>query len=471
MRRLLSLGGLVLLAACTVGPDYQPPVVDSIPDEFRYAPAATASVVAEVRDRWWSIFDDALLDSILLEVRSANRELQAAVARLDATRAAIGLARADGLPAVSLEPSVIRQSLSENAQTFGGSGDDNLDAFAPDLDFTTYALPVQASWEIDVVGRVRRSVEAAVADVEAAEADVADLLLLLEADAAELYFSIRAFDLEIELLEATAEARKEGLELVETRFELGVVDELDVAQARTQLATAEAAALGVRRQRIAAETALAALAGKTATRFVVAPLPLEGEPPSVPAGLPSELLRARPDVRSAERSIASANARVGIAEAAFYPSVTLVGSGGFSALDESRWIESDSVFWSIGPQVYLPIFQGGRLDADLEAAQARYEASLLDYQAVVLRSFAEVENRLAASELIEAQLLVQGEAVNAADRALELANIKYRGGISDYLTVLDSERTKLDVERQQAQLRGQAYINTVRLVRALGGRW
>jgi len=455
----------LLLAACTaVGPDFEAPETP-LPDAYREAAGAPATPEggSEARPDWWALFDDPELTELVGRVRANNHEARAGLARLEQARALLGVARADRLPQLAFEPSWSRAQSSDAVEFLPGVTNGRTQS--------TTTVPVTLGWELDLFGRIRRATEAARADADAAAADLDALLLLLSTEAAESYLGIRALDREVEVVLRGVETRREGADLVRRRFELGATSELDVAQAEAQLAQAEADLAALERARAAAVHALAVLVGETASTFELEPAPLAGEPPVVPPGLPSELLRARPDVRRAERVLAAENARVGVATAAFYPSLSLTGNAGWQATDASDLFAPDARIWGIGPSVYLPLFQGGRNQANLARAKARYEEVVEAYQQSVLVALADVETALASRTLLEREAEAQQRAVDAAQRARELSTVRYDAGTVDYLTVLDAERTALDAERAAARLQGARFTNTVALLRALGGRW
>lgn len=439
-----------------VGPDYESPET-GMPASYRYESSKNGRQAAK-RDGWWKIFGDGDLNRLIGDVRASNHDLKAGLKRVEQARSIIRITAADSYPQIGASPSAQRSRSS--AEIPGGGGTGNL-----------FSAPLSAQWELDLFGRIRRGVQAASADAQAAAEDLNALQLALEAEAAAGYFNLRALDQEIGIVEAGVESRKGSLQLVRDRNELGAVSSLDVSQAEALLATSEADIASLRRQRAAQEAALAALAGRAASTYHIAPESLSGNPPSVPAGIPAELLRARPDIRQVERQLAAANARVGVATAAFYPSVSITGSLGFRAADFENLFSSGARFWGIGPEVYVPVFQGGRNKAELARSQARYEEVLETYQQTILDALAEVETRLSATRLLNTQAGAQARAVKASAQALETAREQYKGGTANYLVVLDAERTALETERQQALLRGANFINTVNLLRALGGRW
>lgn len=438
-----------------VGPNYRIPEAKT-PVGYRYANSKNGRKAAS-SEHWWKVFNDSGLNKLMAQVVEANHDLKAGLKRIEQSRALITKAGSVARPQVATAPSLSRARTSDETLATGTA--------------STYTLPLTVDWEIDLFGRIRRSVEAANADAQAIEEDYKALQLALEAEAAQSYFALGALDREIEIVETGVQSRKASLKLANDRKELGAVSGLDVAQAQSLLATGEADLAGLRRLRAAREASLAVLAGKPVADFNMAPNPLTGKPAAVPTGLPSELLRARPDIRRAERTLAAENARVGVATAAFYPSLSLSGNLGVQAADIGRLFNGGAQFWGIGPDVYLPIFQGGRNKAELVRSKARYEEVLENYQQTVLESLAEVEIALSASKFYTSQQSALQRAVVASREARDIAKSQYEGGTASYLNVLDAERTALDAERQQAVLTGADFVNTVSLIRAIGGRW
>jgi multidrug efflux system outer membrane protein len=322
---------------------------------------------------------------------------------------------------------------------------------------------------------VRRGFQSARADAQASLASYYNVLLTLQSDVAQNYFALRSLDAEIAIVAGTVDLRQEQVRLVRSRFEGGVGSELEVAQAQTELATTEAEAASLVRQRDELENAIAILVGEIPSTFKLPALNADKswspEPPSIPAGLPADLLERRPDVAAAERQLASANAKIGVAKGAFFPVVTLTASGGYLSGDVQTLFNWDSHVWSIGPSVSLPIFAGGRNRANLQRAHAAYDESVALYRQQVLEAFGDVENSLSGIRQLEIQAAAQARAVAAARRATDLATQRYRSGIVAYIEVVDASRDALAAERANAQLAGQRLITAVQLIKALGGGW
>lgn len=445
----------------SVGPDYTKPATTA-PAAYRdvaWQTAAPADTLA--RGEWWKVFNDPALDALEARALTANEDLHAAAARVDQARAAAGIVRSAYWPSVSVGASATREQTSTTT--------DN--TFPAPLS-TTYRVPLAATWELDLTGRVRRLSESARADAEASAAAFESVRLALTAEVASSYFTLRSLEREYTLLTDTAGLRRHALELVKARVQNGAAAELDTARAETELATAEAEAAAVANHRSSLQNALAVLVGAAAPDFTIAATSPElATPPAIPAGLPAGLLERRPDVASAERALASANARIGVAKAAFFPSISLTSSAGFASSDIDHLTQSDSRIWSIGPSLYLPIFQGGRNKANLARSRASYEESVAQYRQHVLIAFREVQDALTATRLLADQSAAQDRAVASAKRAAELAQTRFDSGYVAYFEVIDAQRTALAVERASAQLAALRLNTSVALIKALGGGW
>jgi NodT family efflux transporter outer membrane factor (OMF) lipoprotein len=417
------------------------------------------------KGNWWELFGDPVLNHLEEQASSGNLDLRAALLRVEQARATARLRFGELFPEGALNPSYRRERYSPNQEPSFGA-----------ITADTIRAPFDLSYEIDLFGRVRRGFEAARAEAEAARAAYHNLMLTLQGDVAVNYFQLRALDSEIAAVARTVSLRQEQLGMVRGRLEAGAGNELDVARAETELANAQAEAFALERRRAEIENALAILTGNHPSQFQIAADPTRStlwnpEPPAVPVGLPSELLERRPDVAEAERQIAAANARIGIARAAAFPVVRLTGSGGYVSGDFQNLFEWDSRVWSIGPSISIPLFAGGRNRANKARANAAYEESVLRYRQRVLAAFADVENSLAALRFLAEQRVAQDRALANARRAADLAEVRYRAGIVGYLDVVDANRAVLQSERASVQLAGQRLIASVQLVKALGGGW
>lgn len=464
---LPAFGSGIFLVGCSVGPDYVRPSTTA-PAAYKSmqemgtwkqgAPLDTAP-----KGNWWLIFNDPTLNSLEDSALKANQDLKAAMARVEEARAVARVARSELLPNISLDPSLNRTRHSANQ--------------VPPVDTltaNTISVPLDLSYEIDLWGRVRRSFESARAEAQASLAAYHSILLTLQADVAQNYFGLRALDVELATLTSTVNLRGEQLRLVRSRFEGGIGSNLDVARAETELATTEAEAAGLERQRGQMENSLGILAGVNPSQFKIEPLTganWNPEPPIIPAGLPAELLERRPDVAEAERQLAAANARIGVAKAAFFPVVRLTGSGGYLSGDVDNLFNWESRVWSIGPSVSLPVFAGGRNRANLERSRAAFEEAVARYRQQILVAFGDIESSLLAIACLSKQAAAQSRAVASSRKAADLASDRYRSGIVSYLEVVDANRERLQAERAQAQLTGERLVVSVQLVKALGGGW
>lgn len=448
-----------------VGPDYVRPDVPAA-EAFRDGEATAEWKLAEpadelARGEWWKLFSDPRLDELVASALASNQDIRAAAARVEQARAAAGIARGAYWPQLAANGSIVREQTSRT-----------VDNTVPHTRTTTYSAPLTASWELDLFGRVRRLSESARAEADASVADFENVRLALTSDVAATYFTLRALDRERAILRETVAIRRRGLELVDARVRGGIGADLDRARAETELAAAEAEAVAVENRRAAVQNALAVLVGQPASsfNFPEAAQPF-GLPPVVPAGLPAELLERRPDVAAAERALAAANARIGVAKAAFFPAISLTGSAGFASGDVDRLVDSDSRVWSIGPRLYLPIFQGGRNRANLERSRAAYDEAVAVFRQQVLVAFREVQDALTAARLLAEQAVAQERALVSARRAAALAQTRYEAGFVSYLEVIEAQRTALATERASTQLAAQRLNTSVALIKALGGGW
>ncbi|HWA24333.1 MAG TPA: efflux transporter outer membrane subunit [Lacunisphaera sp.] len=473
MKPVLLLPAALLLATAAfaaVGPDYHRPAIASPVAWKQAAPAGTLP-----RGDWWKLFDDATLDQLEERALGANQNLQAAAARVEQARAVAGIARGSYLPSVAFNPSLNRARTSETT-----------DNRFPVAETTTFRASLDASWELDLFGRVRRLNESARADAAASAAEFEHVRLALTAEVAANYFTLRAVDRELALVNDGVGLRRKALDLTSSRRSNGAATDFDLARAEAELAATEAEAAALANRRAAVQNALAVLVGEDAPSFKIAidaggPASLragigasartEAGPPAIPAGLPSELLERRPDIAAAESALASANARIGVAKAAFFPAISLTGSFGYASGDIDRLTNADSKLWSIGPSLYLPIFQGGRNRANLARSRAAWEESVALFRGRLLVAFREVQDALTATQLLADQAAAQERAVVAARRAGDLARTRYEAGYVNYFEVLDAQRTVLGAERAATQLTAQRLVNSVSLIKALGGGW
>jgi outer membrane protein, multidrug efflux system len=471
VRLLAATLAVCLAAGCAVGPDYKRPAATATMPAG-YAGATNAEwKVAEPKahlpkSRWWEMFHDEDLNRLETAAAEANQELKAAIARFDEARATTDVTKSGLFPHIDLSPSATRQRVSRNRPLNGGPG-----AVSPSLSYNDFIVPLDLSYEVDLWGHVRREVEAARAEELANADDLQTARLSIEAEVATDYFTLRALDAETALLRSDIDVFSKSLDLTQNRRTGGVASDLDVAQAETVLKTTQAELPAAELQRAQFEHALAVLTGAAVSGFTVPKRPLTTAPPIVPPGLPSELLERRPDISAAERRMAAANANIGVAKAAFFPTIELNGMAGFESINAGSLFHWSSRLWSLGPSLTMPIFDAGQNNANLKLARATYDEMVADYRQTVLTAFGEVEDNLAAQNLLAAEYDAQLSALEAARKQLDIADHRYRAGLTTFLDVATAENTALDVERTAVQLRGQQLVSAVALVKALGGGW
>jgi multidrug efflux system outer membrane protein len=447
-----------------VGPDYRRPATPAS-KQFADAELGTWKEATPAdniaRGNWWSVYQDPVLDNLERQAAENNQDLKAAVARVTQARALARNAKADFFPSLSFGPSASRSRLSDNANSIPGqTGND-------------FRVPLDLNYELDLWGRVRRSFEGANLDAQSRVAAFENTLLLLKADVAQNYFALRTLDTERTILRNTINLRREALDLVNARLKGGASSELDVSRAETELTSTKAELLAVDRRRAEIEHALAVLVGQPASEFALKELPLDTGtlPPVIPAGLPGDLLERRPDIAEAERLLAAANARIGVAKAAFFPVVRLTGVAGFESVDVESLFNWPSRVWSIGPSITFPLFQGGRNRANLKRAHATFEENTANYRQRILVAFKEVQDALTGARLLSEQAEVQDQSRTSARRTADISNKRYRAGLVSYLEVVESERTALGAERESARITGQRLVTSIQLIKALGGGW
>ncbi len=461
VRRLLAFGLLGVtpfLVACAVGPNYVRPLMQT-PAAYKEMEGWKA---AEPRDhlprgRWWEIFGDPQLNALEEQVTISNQNIALAEAQFRQARALVQVSRSAYFPTATIGPSFQRSFRASSG--------------ASSSPVSVYSLPVDVSWEPDLFGRVRRTVESSRAAAEASAADLENVRLTMESELAQDYYQLRALDAQKRLLDETVAAYGKSLDLTRNRYNAGVVSRADVLQADTQLKTTQAQAIDVGVQRAQMEHAIAALLGKAPADLSMAFAPLEGLPPEVPVGVPSELLERRPDIAAAERQMASANAQIGVAMAAFFPTVTLSAGGGFQSTDLGKWLTWPSRFWSIGTLISEAIFEGGLRKAQTEQARAAYDATVASYRQTVLTGFQQVEDNLGALRILEQEAAAQDEAVRAALDSVTVVENQYKAGIVAYLNVITTQTVALANQRTALSILGQRMTAAVLLVKALGGGW
>lgn len=450
---LLSLS----LAGCAVGPDYKRPAV-AAPTAWRESITATNSAV--LPPEWWRVFEDAELDALEAQAVASNQDLKNAAARVSEARALTRISKADRYP-----------SVLAGAEYSRGRQSESRDNVPPKLNTEDFNTSFEASYELDIWGRVRRSTEAAKASGAAVAADLQVVLLTLTADVARNFQLIHSLDNERIVIQATIALRKDAAQLQSTRYHAGLINEVDVTRARTELANVEAEFHSITRRRAQLEHAIAVLCGQPPANFSISTKASAVRTPDIPAGLPSELLKRRPDVAAAEYALEAANARIGVAKAAFFPTIKLTGSAGYASADLVTLADWPSRIASFGPSVSVPLFQGGRNRANLKAAEARYEQGVAAYGASILNAFREVEDALSDIGALTAQSEAIVRALNSARDTFSLASQRYEQGLSNYLDVVDAQRAVLQAERQEIQLRGERATAVIYLAKALGGGW
>jgi len=463
-RRIAAVVLTAALAACTVGPDYVRPAVET-PQAFK-----EQWKVAEPRDQgprgnWWEVFDDNQLNDLVAQVDINNQNIKAAEANVRQARALTAQARAAFFPTVTGGASATRGSTGAS-----GGGGARTGAAAPGV-ANVYSVDLDATWELDLWGRVRRSVESAEASTQASEADLAGAKLSAQALLVQDYLLMRVQDAQIRLLRDTAEAYDRSLQLTQNQYAVGVAGRSDVALAETQLKSTQAQAIDAGVQRAQLEHAIALLIGKPPSDVSMAPAPIEGKFPDIPPGVPSELLERRPDIAAAERRVAAANAQIGVAEAAFFPTVTLSATGGFASSSLANLLTAPARFWSLGAALAQTIFDAGLRQAQTEQAIAAYDATVATYRQTVLTGFQEVEDNLAALRILEQEAAVQDEAVKAARESLAITLNQYRAGTANYLAVVVVQAQALANERSAVNILGLRLNASVALIKALGGGW
>jgi len=469
---MVKLAALVLVVAaaltvgCTVGPNYKRPS----------APMASKWDVAEPwresapkdslpKGQWWAVFRDDDLNGLETQALTANQSLKISLARLEQARATAAIQVATLFPTVGTSPSVTRQRLSGNRPTNG------VPITLQPVSQNTFVVPFTVNYEVDLFGRRRRSIEAAEASYQANAADVENVRLLVTSQLAGDYFNLRELDSELQILVRTVEALQRGLDLVNSRHAGGVASGLDVAQEETLLNTTRTQAVLLQQQRKQFEDAIAVLVGLPAPDFHITARVLSSEPPPLDAGLPSDLLERRPDIAEAERQMAVANAEIGVARAAYYPSLPLFAQGGWQAADIAKLANVSSAYWAVGANIAQQIFTGGARRAQVQFARAGYEANVAGYRQTVLSAFQEVQDEITGLTVLTQAQQTQQEAVDAARRTLNISTSRYNGGLVSYLDVVTAQRDLLANEQQLAVIQGQRLVSSVLLVKALGGGW
>jgi NodT family efflux transporter outer membrane factor (OMF) lipoprotein len=473
-------GAVTLLTGCAVGPNYVKPTVIT-PEVYKEVDVWKVAQPKDdvIRGAWWEIFGDPQLNALEAQVDISNQNLVVAEATYRQARALVREARASYFPTVTLG---IGYTRFHDSATLGSSSASTSSASTPSAGVSSgggasssprsdFQLGLDFSWELDVWGRIRRTVESNQASAQASAGDLESARLSFQAELAQDYFQLRTLDAQKQLLDATVAAFEKSLELTKNRYASGVASQIDVVQAETQLKTTQAQAIDVGVQRAQLEHAIALLVGTPASTFSLPTAPLATAPPAIPVGVPSALLERRPDIAAAERRVAAANAQIGVAEAAFFPTVTLSASSGFESSSLSQWLTAPSRFWSVGPSISETVFDGGLRRAQTDFAWAGYDASVGTYRQTVLTAFQVVEDNLAALRILEQEAQVQDEAVKAAQKSVTLTTNQYKAGIVNYLNVITTQTIALTDETTAVQIRGRRMSAAVLLIEALGGGW
>jgi len=468
----------LLAGGCTVGPKYQKAPVETPPaykeaGDWKVAqPQDTAN-----RGKWWEAFNDPQLNALEDQVNVSNQNIAAAAANFLSARALVKQTRAQLFPNAATQPSftythqpfvVAAPTSSTSAGSSSSSSSNNLFESGT---FPEYYLPFDASWTLDLWGRIRNSVKASVYAAQVSAADRESVRLTEQAEVAVDYFSIRTQDAQQALLDETVKAYQDSFDIEKERYDAGLSSNEDVKQAETQLETAQAQSVDLGILRAQYEHAIALLVGKPPAEFSLPAQALEANPPAVPAEMPAQLLERRPDIAAAERSMAEANANIGVAKAAYYPTITLSAAGGFEAVSAASWFTWPSRFWAIGPGAAETLFDAGARRGALQQAQAAYDQTVAQYRQTVLAGFVQVEDNLAALRILAEEIKKQDAAVASAQANLALATDRYKAGVDPYLNVITSQTTLLSNQRTALDLRMEQMTDSVQLIEALGGGW
>ncbi|HEX4021336.1 MAG TPA: efflux transporter outer membrane subunit [Acidobacteriaceae bacterium] len=452
-----------LLTGCMVGPNYKRPSAPAAP-EFKEAagwqPAQPAD--QQVRGKWWQVYGDTGLNAYEEQVDVSNQNLKVAVTEFTQARAAIQYNRSNLFPTLGIGVSAARQRGSTNRATYFNSITNQ---------YNDFDLPLNVSWEPDFWGRIRRSVTQARENAQASAADVQNVRLSLQAELAVDYFQLRGLDAQKQILDQTVAAYEKSLQLTQDLFHGGLGSQLDVAEARTQLETTLAQDQDVGVARAQYEHAIAVLMGQPPSSFSIAPRVIAAQPPAIPVGLPSQLLERRPDIAAAERTMAAANEQIGITRAAYYPTFSLTGLGGFESAHPGNWFTGPSSLWSFGVSGSDEIVDWGRRHAQGVQAQAAYDGNVATYRQTVLTAYQEVEDNLAALRVLQGEAQTQQDAVAAAQQQEQIATSLYKGGLDTYLNVITAQSITLSNELVASQIGTRRMAASVLLIKALGGGW
>jgi NodT family efflux transporter outer membrane factor (OMF) lipoprotein len=447
-----------------VGPKYQPPAAPSVPAYTEPAPEGWKTAQpgdTAIRADWWRVFGDAVLNGLEDQVDPANQTIRAAEARFREARALVRLNRSNLYPSISTGPSISTNRSSVNSPT---------GAVIPPA-YGEFLLPVEMNYEVDAWGRIRRSIAAAREEAQATAADLQTIRLSVQTELAVDYFELRSRDAQKALLDETLVSYQKALDLTGNRYNGGLSSKAEVAQARTQLETTRAADIGVAIDRAQFEHAIAVLAGRTPETLRLAAMTVQTPPPAIPLGMPSQLLERRPDIAAAERRTAEANEQMGIARAAFFPTLLITATGGFYGGSLVNWLNWPSRFWALGPTLTQTLFDAGRRRAVSESAAASYDEAVANYRQSVLGAFQQVEDNLSTLRILEMQSAAQHAAVDAANQSLRLSMERYKGGLVTYLEVVSAQTIALQDESGEVDILRRRMDASVLLIKALGGGW
>jgi len=459
----------LVLCSCTIGPTFVRPPIDiplSYKEQDGWKPAQTQDV--NISQAWWQGYNDPILNELLDQVSRSNQSLAEAEARFRQAQTLVESAQAGRYPTAGIDMATTRSGASERSiQSLTiGTGTTNQGRSS-----TSNALNLRVDWEIDLWGRVRRTVESREADAQASVADLVAVRLSAQTEVAQSYFSLRNIDTQTQLLGRSVRDYERSVKLTQNRYEAGIIAKADLILAQNQLKSTQAQALELEVRRAELEHAIALLVGKVPSALSIGPGTLTAVVPNVPATLPSELLERRPDVAAAERRVAAANANIGIAKAAYFPRLLLSASGGAQSNALVNLLSLPNRFWSLGPALATTLFDGGHRSAEIKLSSAAYDGTVAAYRQTVLNGFREVEDNLAALRILEKQARVQAEAVQLSRRSVELTNNQYRAGIVSYLDVIQIQATALGNERAALDIHNRRLAASVLLIKALGGSW
>ena len=468
---LVCAGSLALLTGCAVGPNYVQPTTPQ-PASNSYSEAGPWKR-AEPRDDiskgdWYKVFHDSRLNELEAQATTSSQTLMAAIARVTESRAAARQTQAAFFPSVNFNADGDRQRTSPNNGQISAQSNGHGKPYTFD---SATVVPFDLSYEVDIWGRIRRSFESAGASAQASIADYENILLTLKAEVATNYFALRTADAEISVQLRSIKSFQDNLDLTNSRFKGGISTQLDVDQAAATLASAQAQLATFRAQRAELEHAIAVLIGRPPEGFSIAYDPLDLQPPTIPAGLPSDLLERRPDVAEAERKVAAQNAQIGVAIAAYFPVLHLTGQTGFDSGDLGLLLNWESRIWSYGPNIQFPIFEGGQISANVKQQKAAYEENVANYRQTVLVAFQNVEDSLSSLRYLAEQQEAQDRAYKSYNAALDLTNSRYTTGLVSYFDVIQAQGLALDAEQLDVQIRGNRIATTVQLIKSLGGGW